>query len=165
MPQAAGKNIQVCSKTRYRFQKSVESRNQCTLSNTTGFDPHCPLCELRDFSWGIQHLINKKCFCTLWWVQQFLTSRLEYIWHIKWTLLDALNLGIVFFLRKSERLLSAYETNISKLYCLWISADFHCPRTYLQNWYPFRKKAILWKKLWCPLMQNSTFAPSLSEKN
>ena len=30
---------------------------------------------------------------------------------------------------------------------------------------PFGKKAILWKKLWCPLMQNSTFALSLSEKN
>ena len=29
---------------------------------------------------------------------------------------------------------------------------------------PFGKKAILWKKLWCPWMQNSTFALLLSEK-
>lgn len=45
------------------------------------------------------------------------------------------------------------------LFILYISADFHCPRTCLQNWYPFPKK------LRCPLMQNSTFALSLSEKN
>ena len=36
------------------------------------------------------------------------------------------------------------------LFILYISADFHCPRTCLQNWYPFRKKSYFVKKIVMP---------------